>query len=82
MYNRFELLILFFYIGGELTNIIVLASSIQQNDSVIHIHVFILFQFFPPFGLLKAENSVQYSVDLDSGGNKPLARYVQQIDLY
>ena len=33
-------------------NNVVLLSGVQQSDSVIHIHVFILFQFLFPFRLL------------------------------
>ena len=38
-----------FYIGVELINNVSLVSGVQQSDSVIHIHVSILFQFFSPF---------------------------------
>ena len=34
-------------------NKVVLVSSVQQSDSVIHIHVLILFQIFFPFRLLQ-----------------------------
>ena len=33
-----------FYIGVQLINNVVLVSGVQQSDSVIHIHVPILFQ--------------------------------------
>ena len=43
-----------FYIGVELINTIVLVSGVQQSDSVIHIHVSILFQILFPFRLLQS----------------------------
>ena len=33
-----------FYIGGQLINNVVLVSGVQQSDSVIHMHVSIVFQ--------------------------------------
>ena len=41
-----------FYIGAQLINNVVLVSGVQQSDSVIHIHVSILFQILFPFRLL------------------------------
>ena len=41
-----------FYIGVELINNVVPVSGGQQNDSVIHIHVPILFQILSPIRLL------------------------------
>ena len=38
-----------FYIGIQLINDVVLVSGIQQSDSVIHIHVFILLQILIVF---------------------------------
>ena len=38
-----------FYVGVELINNIVFVLGVQQNDSVIHIHVSILFQTLFPF---------------------------------
>ena len=38
-----------FYVGVELINNIVFVLDVQQNDSVIHIHVSILFQTLFPF---------------------------------
>ena len=37
---------LLFYIGMESINNVVLVSGIQQSDSVIHVHLSILFKFF------------------------------------
>ena len=42
-----------FYIGVQLINNAVLVSGVQQSDSVIHIHVSILFQILFPFRLLQ-----------------------------
>ena len=57
MYNeaKFYFIIFFnflFYIGVELINNVVLVSGIQESDSVIHIHVSLLFQILFPFRLL------------------------------
>ena len=41
-----------FYIGVELINNVVLVSGVQQSDSVIHVHVSILFQILFPIRLL------------------------------
>ena len=49
----------FSFIGVELTYNAVLVSCIQQSESVIHIHVFILFQIFVPYRLL--QNIIKYS---------------------
>ena len=45
-------------------NNVVLVSGIQQNDSVIHIHVSILFQILFPFRLLRniEQSSLCYTV--------------------
>ena len=48
----FYFLTFLFYIGVELINNVVLISGVQQSDSVIHIHVAILFQILFPFRLL------------------------------
>ena len=40
-----------FHIGIQLINNVVIASGVQQSDSVIHIHVF-FFQILFPFRLL------------------------------
>ena len=42
-----------FYIGVQLINNVVLVSGIQQSDSLIHIHVSVLFQILFPFRLLQ-----------------------------
>ena len=39
------------FIGVELIYTVVLVSSVQHSDSVIHIHVFILFQIRFPYRL-------------------------------
>ena len=36
----------FYFILEQFINNVVLVSSVQQSDSVIHIHVSLLFQFF------------------------------------
>ena len=41
-----------FYIGVQLINNVVLVSGIQQRDSVIHIHVSLLFQILFLFRLI------------------------------
>ena len=41
-----------FYIRLQLINNVVLVSGVQQSDSVIHIHVSILFQILFPLRLL------------------------------
>ena len=38
-----------FHIGVQLINNVVLVTDVQQSDSVIHIHVSILFQTLFPF---------------------------------
>ena len=45
---------LLFYIGVELVNTVVLVSGVQQSDSVIHIHISILFQIIFPYRLLQS----------------------------
>ena len=40
----------FNFIGLQLIYNVVLASGVQQCDSVIHIHIFILFRFFSHVG--------------------------------
>ena len=50
--NLFNLFL--FYFGVELINNAVLVPGIQQTDSVIHIHVSILFQILFPFRLLQS----------------------------
>ena len=40
-----------FYIGVYLINNVVLVSGVQQSDSVIQIHIFILLQILFPFRL-------------------------------
>ena len=42
-----------FYVGEQLVNNVVLASGIQESDSVIHTHISILFQILFPFRLLQ-----------------------------
>ena len=42
-----------FYIGVQLINNVVLVSGLQSGDSVIHIHVSVLFQILSPFRLLQ-----------------------------
>ena len=42
-----------FYIGVELINNVVIVSGVQQSDSVIHIHVSILFQILFAIRLLQ-----------------------------
>ena len=42
-----------FYVGVQLINSVVLVSGVQQSDSVIHIHVSILFQIIFPIRLLQ-----------------------------
>ena len=44
-----------FYIGVELINNVVIVSGVQQSDSVIHIHVSILFQILFPWGRINWE---------------------------
>ena len=53
-----------FYIGVQLINNVVLVSGVQQSDSVIHIHVSILFQILFPIRLLQniEQNSLCYTV--------------------
>ena len=43
-------------------NNFVSASSVQQSDSVIHIHVSILFQILSPFRLLHNVEQSSYSI--------------------
>ena len=43
-----------FYIGVWLMNNVLLISGAQQSDSVLHIHLYILFQVLFPFRLLKS----------------------------
>ena len=52
-----------FYIGVSIKNV-VLVSGVQQSDSVIHIHVSILFQILFPFRLLQniEQSSLCYTV--------------------
>ena len=63
-----HLLILFlnflFYIGVQLINNVVIVSGGRQSDSVIHVHVSILFQILSPFRLLG--NTEQNSLCLGS----------------
>ena len=60
-----DLLKFLFYIGLELINNVVMVLGVQQSDSVIHIHVSILFQIIFPFRLLQnnEQNTLCYSVD-------------------
>ena len=53
-----------FYIGIQLIDNIVLVSGVQQSDSVIRIHVSILFQILFPFRLLQSieQSSLCYTV--------------------
>ena len=53
-----------FYIGVQLINNVVLVSGVQQSDSVIHIHVSILFQILLPIRLLQniEQSSLCYAV--------------------
>ena len=39
-----------FFIGVELIYNVVLVSGVQQSDSIIHIHIFILFRLFSHIG--------------------------------
>ena len=39
--------------GVSLINDVVLVSGVQQSDSVVHIHVSVLFQILFPFRLLQ-----------------------------
>ena len=41
------------FIGVEFIYNVVLVSAVQQSDSVIHIHIFILFQILFPYRLLR-----------------------------
>ena len=43
-----------FYIGVHLIYNVVLVSGVQQSDSVIHLHIFILFQIIFPYRLLQS----------------------------
>ena len=43
-----------FYIGVQLINNVVLASGVHQSNSVVHIHVSILFQIVFPIMLLQS----------------------------
>ena len=43
-----------FYIGVYLIYNVVLVSGIQQSDSVLHIHMSILFQILFPYRLLQS----------------------------
>jgi len=52
--NFFILLKFLFHIGIWLIDTVVLASGVQQSDSVIHIHVFILFQILFLLRLLQS----------------------------
>lgn len=47
-----------FYIGTELINKVVLVLGVQSSDSVIHIHISILFHSFPI-----RKNSLLFKVD-------------------
>ena len=49
-----------FYIGTQLINNVVLVLGVQRSDSVIHLHVSILFQILFPFRLL--QNIEQHSL--------------------
>ena len=53
-----------FYIELYLINNVVIVSGVQQSDSVIHIHVSILFQILFPFRLLHntEQSSLCYTV--------------------
>ena len=48
---KFYIFKFLFYIGEQLINNVVLVSGVQQSDSVIHIHVSILFQILFPYRL-------------------------------
>ena len=54
-----------FYIGVELIDNVVLVSGVQQSDSVIHIHVSILFQIIFPLRLLQ---NIEQSSLCSTGG--------------
>ena len=56
----FGLLKMLYYVGVSLNNKVVVVSSVQQSDSVIHINVSILFQILFPFRLL--QNMEQHSL--------------------
>ena len=49
----FGLLKMLYYVGVSLNNKVVIVSSVQQSDSVIHIYVSVLFQILFPFRLLQ-----------------------------
>ena len=53
-----------FYIRVKLINNVVLVSGVQQSDSVIHIHVSLLFQILFPIRLLQniEQSSLCYTV--------------------
>ena len=53
-----------FYIGVWLINSVLLVSGVQQSDSIIHVHVSILFQILFPFRLLHniEQSSLCYTV--------------------
>ena len=51
--NSFFFFNFYFNIGVQLINSVVSVSGIQQSDSVIHIHVSLLFQILFPFRLLQ-----------------------------
>ena len=59
-----NLKIFLFYTGVELINKVVLVSIVQQSDSVIRIHVSILFQILFPFRFLQniEQSSLCYTV--------------------
>ena len=59
-----HLIVFFFFIEVQLINNVVLASGVQQSDSVIHICVSIHFQFFFQVRLLKniEQSSLHYTV--------------------
>ena len=53
-FRLFIYMYILFYIGAQLINNVLLVSGVQQSDSVIHIHVSILFQILFPFRLLQS----------------------------
>ena len=53
-----------YYIEVQLISSVVLVSGVQQSDSIVHIHLSILFQILFPFILLKniEHSSLCYTV--------------------
>ena len=51
-----------FYIGAYLINNVVLASDVQQSDSVLCIHVSIFLKFFSHLGYYRILSSVPCAI--------------------